>query len=221
MRPGSSPPTAARRALVVAGAALPPLLLAGVGIRHPHVLTPETATWWRDLHVIGLVLFPLLAVPPWLVVRGKGRAIEVTMLVLGLVYAAFYTALDAIAGIGGGAATLAVGPGPWVSSLFGVADQVVLPGVYAHLAAAVLAAVVVVATTRGLALVAAVVGGVLVVGAAYEFVTSHIYYPYGVAAMVGLAVGWALLALAATAPDRRTGAGTVDRRPEPAARHGR
>lgn len=200
MRPGRVAP--ARRALVVAGATLPPLLLAALGTSHPHVLTPESATWWRDLHVIGVVLFPLLAVPPWLVVRGRGRWLEALVLVLGLVYASFYTALDAIAGIGGGATTIAVGPGPWVSALFGIADQVVLPGVYAHLAAAVVAAVTVVVASRGLALALAIAGGLLVVGAAWEFVTSHIYYPYGVAVMVVLAVGWALLALAATAPGR-------------------
>lgn len=207
MRPGRVPP--ARRALVIAGATLPPLLLAVLGTSHPHVLTPESAPWWRDLHVLGLVLFPLLAVPPWLVVRGRGRWLEALVLVLGLVYASFYTALDAIAGIGGGATTIAVGPGPWVSALFGIADQVVLPGVYAHLAAVVVAAVTVVVAARGAARAVAVLGGVLAVGAAWEFVASHIYYPYGVAVMVVLAVGWALLALAATAPRR---APTADQR---------
>lgn len=188
--------------MVVGAAALPAVLLALLGTSHPHVLTPESAPWWRDLHVVGLVLFPLLAVPPWLVVRGRGRPLEALVLVLGLVYASFYTALDAIAGIGGGATTIAVGPGPWVSALFGIADQVVLPGVYAHLAAVVVAAVAVVVTSRGVALALAIAGGLLAVGAAWEFVTSHIYYPYGVAVMVVLAVGWALLALAATAPRR-------------------
>lgn len=184
--------------LTLAGAVAPPLLLALVGTSHPTVLTPETAGWWRDLHILGLIGFPLLALPPWLVVRGRGRWIEITVIVLGVVYAAFYTALDAIAGIGGGHATMAVGPGPWVSSLFGIADAVVVPGVYAHLAAAGLAAAVVVATTRGLGRIVAAVGGVLVVGAAYEFILSHIFYPYGVAVMVVLALGWLLVALAAT-----------------------
>ncbi|MBE7162204.1 MAG: hypothetical protein INR72_13245, partial [Williamsia herbipolensis] len=49
------------RPAALAAAALPPLLLAAVGLTHPLVLTPETAPWWRDLHVIGLVAFPLLA----------------------------------------------------------------------------------------------------------------------------------------------------------------
>lgn len=204
--------TGAARFATVVGAALPPLLLAALGTAHPDVLTPESATWWRDLHIIGVVLFPLLALPPWLVVRGRGRGLEITVAVLGLVYGAFYTALDAIAGIGGGAATLAVGPGPWVSSLFGVADQVALPGVYAYLAASIIAAVAVVATTLGVARVSALVGGLLVVGGAWSFMTSHIYYPYGVATMTVLAVGWAVLAVAGTATT-----------PAPAARarHGR
>lgn len=193
-----SPASTPARVAVVLGAVAPPLLLALVGTSHPTVLTPETATWWRDLHILGLIGFPLLALPPWLVVRGRGRAIEITVVVLGVIYAAFYTALDAIAGIGGGHATLAAGPGPWVSSLFGIADAVVVPGVYAHLAAAGLAATVVVATSRGLGRVVAAVGGVLVIGAAYEFILSHIFYPYGVVVMLVLALGWGLVALAAT-----------------------
>ena len=97
-----------RTSTAVAAAAVPPLVLAGIGVSHPHVLAPETATWWRDLHVVGLVAFPLLALAPWVAVRGHGRVLEGVMIALGLVYAAFYTALDAIAGIGGGATTLRV-----------------------------------------------------------------------------------------------------------------
>jgi hypothetical protein len=186
-----------RRWAILASAA-PPLVLAGLGMTHPHLLAPPTAVWWRDLHVIGLVAFPLLALGPWVAVRGRGRLLEIVAAVLGLVYAAFYTALDAIAGIGGGAATLAVGPGPWVSSLFGVADQVVLPGVYAFLTATVVAAVAVVVTTAGAARLLAAVGGVIAVAAAWSFLTSHIYYPVGVATMVVLAVGQTLVAVAAT-----------------------
>lgn len=198
--------TATARTGRVLGAALPPLLLAGLGSAHPHVLTPESATWWRDLHIVGLILFPLLAVPPWLVVRGRGRRLEVLVLVLGLVYASFYTALDAIAGIGGGAATLAAGPGPWVSSLFGIADLVALPGVYAYLAATVLAAVVGTIAAPGAWRALAAVGGLIAIVGAYWFLSSHIYYPLGVATMVTLAVGHTALVVAAGRPAIATGA---------------
>jgi hypothetical protein len=183
------------RPAALLAAAVPPLLLAGLGTTHPTMLTPESAPWWRDLHVIGLVLFPLLALGPWVVVRGRGRVLEAVVIVLGLVYACFYTALDVLAGIGAGQETVVVGPGPWVPALFGMADRLALPGVHAYLAAAVIAGVTAVVVTRGLAARAgAVVGTVLVVVGSWSFLTSHIYPPVGVATMVVLAVGWTTLA---------------------------
>ncbi|HEY2221527.1 hypothetical protein [Actinomycetospora sp.] len=183
------------RPAALLAAAVPPLLLAGLGSTHPTMLTAESAPWWRDLHVIGLVLFPLLALGPWAVVRGRGRALEAVVVVLGLVYACFYSALDVLAGIGAGQETVAVGPGPWVSALFAMADRLGMPGAQAYLATAVIGGVTAVVVARGLgARVAAVVGAVLVVGGAWSFLTSHIYPPVGVATMVVLAVGWATLA---------------------------
>jgi hypothetical protein len=202
-----------RRVTAVAGAVVPPLVLAALGTSHPHVLSPESATWWRDLHVIGLVAFPLLALGPWLALRGRSRVLQGVVVALGLVYGAFYTALDAIAGIGGGATTLALGPGPWVSALFGVADQVVLPGVYAYLAASVLATVVLLLSVDGAARIAVIAGGVLAIGGAAVFLTSHIYWPVGVATMVALGAGWALLVL----PGPPTGRSAATRQAEPSA----
>ena len=190
------------RPAALAAAALPPLLLAVVGYSHPLVLTPESAPWWRDLHVIGLVAFPLLALGPWVVVRGRGLLLEGLVIVLGLVYACFYTALDVLAGIGGGHQTMTMGPGPWVASLFGIADVLVVPGVYAYLATAVIGGVTAILVTPGPGRAAAVVGTVLVVGGAYSFMTSHIYYPVGVLTMVVLAAGWTAMAAVVPRPVR-------------------
>lgn len=178
----------------VLAAVVPALALAALGCSHPAMLTPESAPWWRDLHVIGLVLFPLLALGPWVAVHGRSRVVEAVVIVLGLVYAGFYTALDALAGIGGGASTMAMGPGPWVAALFGAADMVTTPAVYAYLAATLVGAVVVVVSTAGHVRLLAVVGGVIAVVGAWSFLTSHIYYPVGVLTMVVLAVGQGLLA---------------------------
>lgn len=195
-----------RTSTAIAAAALPPLALAVLGASHPMMLTPESATWWRDLHIIGLVAFPLLALGPWAVVRAArtglpralGIALEVVVVVLGLVYAGFYTALDALAGIGGGGETLALGPGPWVSVLFALADLVAPPAVYAYLAASVLAAVLALAVAPGAWRVLALAGAVVAVGGAWSFLTSHIYPPYGVATMIALAIGHTALAVATT-----------------------
>ncbi|MDL5154662.1 hypothetical protein [Actinomycetospora termitidis] len=199
------------RPVALAAAAIPPLLLAALGLSHPTVLTPESAPWWRDLHVIGLLLFPLLALGPWVVVRGRGLLLEGVVVVLGLVYACFYTALDVLAGIGGGHETMALGPGPWVSALFGIADQLVVPGVYAYLAATVIGGVTAIVVTPGPRRVLPVVGTVLAVGGAYSFLTSHIYYPVGVLTMVVLAVGWTAMAAGVPRPVR-----TSPRRRQPA-----
>ena len=183
------------RSVALLAAAVPPLLLAALGTTHPTMLTPASAPWWRDLHVLGLALFPLLALGPWVVVRGRSRLVEAAVVVLGLVYACCYTALDVLAGIGAGQETVVVGPGPWVPALFGMADRLGLPGVYAYLATAVIGGATAVVVTRGIAArAAAVVGTVLVLGGAWSFLTSHIYPPLGVATMVALAVGWTTLA---------------------------
>jgi hypothetical protein len=183
------------RPAALLAAAVPPLLLAALGTTHPTMLTPASAPWWRDLHVIGLFLFPLLALGPWAVVRGRGRVLEAVVIVLGFVYACGYTALDVLAGIGAGQDTVMVGPGPWVAALFGMADTLGMPATHAYLAVAVIGGVTAIVVAPGLAArAAAVVGTVLVVGGAWSFLTSHIYPPVGVITMVVLAVGWTTLA---------------------------
>jgi len=206
MRVPTAPRTgrAPLRFVSLTATALPALALAVLGTSHPTVLTPESALWWRDLHVLGLVLFPLLALGPWAVVRAVrpagpvGWVLEGLTVVLGLVYTGFYTALDALAGIGGGHETMRLGPGPWVSSLFEIADLVVVPGVYAYLAATLLAAALALVRAPGAWRLLAAVGAFFAVVGAWSFLTSHIYYPYGVATMVMLALGHTLLVVAAT-----------------------
>ncbi|MEJ2886613.1 hypothetical protein [Actinomycetospora aeridis] len=193
-----------RPTTAVLATALPALALAVLGSSHPAVLTPESALWWRDLHIIGLVLFPLLALGPWAVVRAAkpagpvGWVLEGLAVVLGLVYAAFYGALDALAGVGGGHETMRVGPGPWVAALFEIADALGINGSYAYLAATVLAAVLALVAAPGAWRLLAGVGALFAVVGAWSFLTSHIYWPYGVATMVMLAIGHTAMAVAVT-----------------------
>ena len=206
--------------LAIAATALPALALAWLGSSHPPMLTPESASWWRDLHLIGIVLFPLLALGPWAVVRASrpagpvGWVLEGLTVVLGFVYAGFYTALDVLAGVGGGHETMRLGPGPWVASLFEIADVVTVPGVYAYLAATVLAAVLALVRAPGAWRLLAAVGALFAVVGAWSFLTSHIYYPYGVATMVMLALGHTLL-LWPRPGDRRPVGTAARRRPRP------
>ena len=167
--------------------ALPPLALAALGLVHPVHLTAGTAERWRDLHLVALWVFPLLGVAPWLVLRERHPRLARLAAVLGYVYAAGYTALDVLAGIGAGGLALAGLKGEGV--LFSLADALALPAVIAYLVASALAAVVVVAGRRPVA----VLGGVLVVAGAVSFLTSHIFPPRGVLTMIALAVGWSVL----------------------------
>src|SRR3954467_14818440 len=96
--------------LQVAG---PPLLLAGLGLAPPMHLTADSAMTWRDLHVVLLPIFPLLALGPWTIVRGEHLALRWMVGLLGYTYAVCYTALDVLAGIAAGALKSAGAEGRW------------------------------------------------------------------------------------------------------------
>ena len=175
--------------LCIAG---PPLLLAGLGLTHPMDLTMQSASWWRNLHVVLLPIFPLLVLGPWIVVRHEHRALRWLVGVLGFAYAIFYTALDVLAGIGAGALKQA-GAGPdWTSVMFGQGGHLSHYGVWALLASTVVAAAVALRRAGP----AAAPGAVFVVVAAWLFLDSHIYWPKGGLAMIAFALGWTLLTLA-------------------------
>lgn len=183
--------------LVVAG---PPLLLAALGAVHPAALTDDTAAAWQGLHLLLLPVFPLLALAPWLLTRDEHPALRWAVVVLGYVYAAFYTALDVLAGIGAGALQRA-GAGEQTAILFAHGNDLSTYGVWAYLAATSLAVVTAVRRAR----LAALPGAVLTLAAAWLFLSSHIYWPLGGLTMVAMALGWAALASAvhrSAAPDR-------------------
>lgn len=182
--------------------AVPPLVLAAAGLTHPGSLTAESADTWRDLHIGLLPVFPLLALAPWLVARRGGRAPSWITAVLGYAYAAFYTALDVLAGIGAGTVRDRVGETAAIGALFSEGNELAEYGVWAFLAATVVAAFA--AVRQGGA--AAGPGAVLVVLGATLFLDSHIYWPRGGLAMLALAAGWAAIVWA-------TSRGSVRREP--------
>ncbi len=177
------------RVLVLLAVAGPPLLLAALGLAHPAHLTASTADTWKNLHIVLLPIFPLLALGPWLLTRGEHRAVRWAAIALGYTFAALYTALDVLAGIGAGALQQAgaVDQKPFLyAEGNGLADY----GVWAYLLATVLTAAVVVRRAR----LAALPGAILVVAGAISFLDSHIYWPRGGLTMLVLALGWAALA---------------------------
>src|SRR3954454_21509320 len=101
----------ARKGLLVTAG---PLLLAVAGLVHPGGLSAATAHRWVWLHIVLLPVFPLLALGFVVLLRdrpaaGVTRVARVVAWIGAAVYAAAYTGLDAVAGIGAG--TVAGQPG--------------------------------------------------------------------------------------------------------------
>lgn len=175
-------------------AALPGSVLAVFAAHHPSGLTPETAHHWWSMHVLLIPVFPLLPVALLWLLRGERGALVWVARLAGYGFAVCYTALDVLAGIGAGLAvdTEGAAGGPLATRMFSVADPIGLAGVWMLIACAV-AATVALGLRHGPWVVP---GGLVLVGSGWIFRTSHIFFPAGMYAMIGLAVGTALLALA-------------------------
>jgi len=184
-----------RTVLLSLAVAVPPLVLAAVGLSHPTDLDAGSAEYWRDLHIGILAVFPLLGFAPWLVVRGHRRWLSWTAGVLGFVYAAFYSALDILAGIGAGALEHE-GMHDATPVAFDLGDRLGLVGSVAYVAACVLAGGFAI-RMRGLR---AVPGALLVTVGSVLFLFEHIFFPLGVIGQVCLAAGWLLLVIAVYSP---------------------
>jgi hypothetical protein len=182
-------------ALVIAA----PLVLAVAGLAHPHGLSRSTAADWTDLHIALLPVFPLLTigllVPLWRRPRLDLVGVAtVVAWVCAFVYAAFYTGLDAVAGIGAGTAVEHVAEtaalGPVKRPLYDTGEALGQAGVYA-LIAAIVATAVALLPRHG---VRVLPGTLVLLVAGWFFVDSHIFWPRGVWTMLGFALGFALLA---------------------------
>ena len=190
-----------RRWIVVAAVAVPPLVLAGIGLSHPTHLTAESAPWWATMHIVLLPIFPLLAVAVWVLLRHDRTAVGWGGRVAAIIYTAFYGGLDAVSGIAAGTVVQA-GADPasqLVTSLFAAGRPLGVIGAFAFFAAVVLVlASAFRGGSRGWVFYAAAAGALV---SAYLFTAGHIYWPKGVVAMLGLAVSFAVVeALRSTKP---------------------
>jgi hypothetical protein len=178
-----------RRILLLALAvALPPLVLAAVGISHPTNLNAESAVYWRDLHIGILAVFPLLGFAPWIVVRGHYRWLSWTVGTLGFLFAAFYTALDVLAGIGAGGLEHA-GMDMATGVVFHLGDALGFVGSLAFVAACAITAAFTI-RARG---IRALPGSALIVLGSLLFLWRHIFFPVGVIGQLCLAAGFVAL----------------------------
>ncbi|MFF2365378.1 hypothetical protein ACFVU0_22165 [Streptomyces sp. NPDC058122] len=185
----------------IALATAAPLVLAVAGLAHPHGLFRSTASEWTRLHIALLPLFPLLTVglliPLWHRPRpglaGLAGLATVVAWAGAFGYAVFYTGLDAVAGIAAGTAVGHAGPtaslGPVKRPLYDIGELLGHVGVYA-LIGAIAATAVALFPEHG---VRVLPGTVILLGAGWSFIDSHIFWPRGVWTMAGFALGFALL----------------------------
>ncbi len=165
--------------------AIPPLALAIVGVTHPMHLTAATAEYWRNLHIAILPVFPLLGFAPWLLIRGYDAFVSWLVGILGFVYAAFYTALDVLAGIGAGGLKLD-NMGMATGTLYGLGDNLGFIGSVAFIAASAITGLALYRRWGFLTLP----GSAVVVVGCFLFLKDHIYFPVGVVGQLCIAVGW-------------------------------
>lgn len=187
-----------------------PLLLAAVGLVHPHGLSRATAEDWAHLHIALLPVFPLLGagllVPLWRRPRPDLAGVATVAAWVGVfAYAAFYTGLDAVAGISAGTAVEHAPDGarlgPLKQPLYDTGNALGQVGAYA-LIVAVLATAVALLPRYGLRVLPGI--AVLVVSG-WSFIDSHIFWPRGVYTMLGFAVGFALLTWASSGKTATSG----------------
>ncbi len=177
--------------LPAALSALPGLALAGAGLLHPSYLTYTTSYRWWVLHVVGLFVFPLVAVALVALYRGRRDVVAWLVAVLAFGYACAYSALDVISGIGAGYVTWRLGPGQLrpdeVSYLFSIGTPLGEWGSRALLATALVVLLDALWRLRLRGLPA-----VLLMPGAWLVHTQHIFHPEGVVgmALIGLATGW-------------------------------
>jgi hypothetical protein len=186
------------RWLGVLAVTVPPILLAALGLTHPHHLNGESAQWWMDLHILLLPVFPLLGVALWVLLRHQRGLLPWIGRVAAFCYIAFYGALDAIAGVGNGTIMQRSGAAttderPETGWLFQIGNDLGGLGAWSFAVAGIATSIVLV-RSRGRR---AVPGAVVLAAASVYFAAFgvHIYWPRGVLTMLALAIGFGWLAL--------------------------
>ena len=169
---------------------LPAVACAAVGLTHPAHLTAGSAELWRNLHLVLIPVFPLIGLAPWLIARRAGRWFGGVAALFGYGFATFYTSLDILAGVTGGALVMA-GNGDATGPIFAVARTLAAIGVVSLVAGCIVAGI---AAFR-VAGVVALPGAVLATVGAILVQPGHIYLGLGTVALVLFAAGFVIMAI--------------------------
>lgn len=168
--------------------ALPGLVLAGIGFTHPHHLDASTAQWWQNMHIILAAIFPLLGAAQWVLLDDAPKLVRYPARLATFSFVVFYGALDALAGIGGGAMTLANGGRSDADApIFKIGNQLGHVGSWSFFAASIAISVCVLLKHK----LKAIPGAAFLLLGSFLFLDSHIYWPKGVIACTCIAIGMA------------------------------
>lgn len=175
--------------------AVPALLCGAIGLTHPPHLTVASAEHWRIMHLILIPIFPLIGLAPWLIARRAGTWFGRGGAVLGYGFAVFYTSLDLLAGVGGGA-LVGSGHPDATGQVFAIARVLGSIGVVSLALGAVLAGTAAVI----IAGLPAIPGALLATVGAVLVQPGHIYLGLGTVAMLLFAGGFVIMAWAVSRP---------------------
>jgi hypothetical protein len=177
--------------------ALPGLVLAGIGLTHPHHLDASTAQWWRDMHIILAAVFPLLGAAQWVLLEDSPKLVRYPARLATFSYVVFYGALDALAGIGGGAMTLN-NAREAAEPLFKIGNELGTVGAWSFFAASIAISVCALLKHK----LKAIPGAAFLLTGSFLFLDSHIYWPKGVIACTCIAIGMAATSFVSPRPAR-------------------
>lgn len=180
-----------RTLLPLLGIAAGPMAMAGIGLTHPGSLTPATAAHWTMMHTALVPFFPLIGINLAWLVAGLPGVLPWLVRLAAFGYAVCYPAVDLLAGVAAGRLVeLGQDPfAPTVSAMFDRGNAVGDIGIGALLVGSVLALVALFPSLRW----RVVPGGVLLLIGVFLFGENHIYRPWGVLAMVVLALAFVAL----------------------------
>ncbi len=183
-----------RRTLVLL-VALPALLCGAIGLTHPANLTGGAAEYWRNMHIALIPIFPLIGVAPWLIARRAGVRFGRASALFGYGFAIFYTSLDLLAGVAGGA-LVASGHADSTGQVFAIARALGLIGVVSLVLGCVVAGI----AAYRVAGLSALPGALIAAVGAALIQPGHIYLGLGTVAMLLTAGGFIILAFSVTRP---------------------
>ena len=167
---------------------VPAVLCALVGLTHPATLDASSALYWRNLHLALIPVFPLIGLAPWLIARRAGVWLGRLGALFGYGFAIFYTALDILAGVAGGAL---ISAGDTGTPVFEIARILGVIGVVSLVLGCLVASFAAFRTGD----VRTLPGAVLACVGAVLVQPFHIYAGLGTLAMLLLAGGFAILAI--------------------------